>query len=258
MLKKILQITKPIRYLIDKITFNKSKYPHNLSKLKGSLKNKPLLIVGNGPSLNKTPLDKFMNINSIGMNKIDLIFKKTSWRPSFILATNSLVIKQHVVNLTKLNIPCYLSWKSRYFVPKPLRKYFTFFSESGSSKFSHDITVDVGLSATVTYTALQFAYFMEADPIILVGVDHNFSFDGNPNEYKKRKGEDINHFDPNYFAEGSYWGLPNMEASEFAYLQVKNEFHNSKRKVYDATVNGKLNIFTKISIDEALSLISKE
>ena len=48
--------------------------------------------------------------------------------------------------------------------------------------------------STVTYTALQLAYFMGCDPVILIGVDHNFTTPGQPNVTVVSSGDDPNHF----------------------------------------------------------------
>ena len=255
-IKNILQLTKPIRYFFDALTFNFSKNKKNLKNLKGAIKGKPLLIVGNGPSINNTPLDKFSNTFSIGMNKIDMIFKKTTWRPDYIIATNTLVIKQHWEKMINTKIPTFLSWKSRFFIPLLKRNKFSFFLNDNNSDFKKDISNSVGVAGTVTYTALQFAHYLEANPVIIVGVDHNFAYEGKPNEYKLRKGDDINHFDPNYFADGQYWGLPNLDLSEVGYKNAKKIFNASNLKIYDATIDGKLNIFEKISIEEALDMVN--
>ena len=125
--KKIIDFTKPFRYWLDEVIFRFGKRGEELRNLSGSLKGKPLLIVGNGPSLNKTPLDRFEGVYSIGMNKIDLLFSKTSWRPDIIVATNNLVVRQHCRTMVGNQIPCYLSWKSRWFVPRKIKHRFRFF-----------------------------------------------------------------------------------------------------------------------------------
>ena len=255
--KFLIVVSRRLRYWLDEITFKRSNVSDEVCELAGLLKGRPLLIVGNGPSLNETPLDKFDEVYSIGMNKIDLIFGKTSWRPDIIVATNNLVVRQHCRKMAEHRIPCYVSWKSRWFIPRNLRRHFRFFLDKMTTDFQEDISSGLGSSDTVTYVALQFAYYMEADPVIIVGVDHNFVYSGKPNDYRKREGADVNHFDPSYFASGQYWGVPNLEGSEVSYLKAKVAFDSSGRKIVDATVGGKLNVFEKASIEEAMELVSK-
>ena len=255
LLKKIIKVSQPIRYFFDKISFFISSNPQKIKQIKGVLKNKPILIVGNGPSLNHTPLEKFKNINSIGMNKIDLIFPRTSWRPDYIVVSNGLVVKQHSKSLLQNKISTFLSWKTRWFIPLKYRKNLNFFLEKNSQNFNTDFSSGLGTTGTVTNIALQFAYYLEASPIIIVGVDHNFVHSGKPLDYEKVKSFDQNHFDPNYFQKGKYWGIPDLILSEKGYRDSKEAFERSGKEIYDATVDGKLNIFKKISIEEALRII---
>lgn len=50
-----------------------------LSELRSRSAGKLLVVVGNGPNLKSTPLSDFSGITSIGMNKIDLIYDRTTW-----------------------------------------------------------------------------------------------------------------------------------------------------------------------------------
>lgn len=250
MIKIILSITKPIRYWYDRISFAGNNNV-SLEKLKNIYQDKPLLIIGNGPSLNETPLDEFIKVPAIGLNKIELIFSRVQWRPQFIVCMNNLVVKQYWEKFVTSEIPTFISWKARWFVKKKYRKSLKYFLSNATPDFSKDITNGIGSAGTVTYTALQFAYYMGANPVILFGVDHTFNFQGDPADLAKRKGEDINHFDPNYFKEGQWWGLPNLDLSEVGYLNAKKAFENDGRTVLDATIGGKLNIFEKISLEKA-------
>ena len=254
MLRTLLIRTKPFRYWLDSIFYSNSGAKLKLDSLKERYANRPMLVVGNGPSLNRTPLDEFFGLPAIGMNKIDLLFDRVKWRPDIIVCTNNLVVKQHYRQMLAHGIPCYLSWKSRWFVPKNARSHFRFFLNKTESTFSKNIMEGVGVAGTVTYTALQFAYYVGANPVILFGVDHSFRYEGSPNEIQKRSGIDSNHFDPNYFASGQYWGLPNLRLSELGYQQAREIFENDGREIFDATVGGELRIFEKISLERAKDL----
>lgn len=253
--KLLIQSTRPLRYAVHTVTFRLSNEASRLERLRDLYKGAPLLVVGNGPSLNRTPLDEFIHVPSIGMNKIDLIFPRTDWRPSFIICVNSLVLIQHRKNYMSHDVPLIVPWKARFAINRYEKEQIYYFHNSVRRNFSCDVTRFVGASGTVTYSALQFAYFMGADPVIIVGVDHHFSAKGEPNAVVRKKGPDHDHFDPNYFAPGQYWGLPNLELSEKGYRRAKEAFEAAGRRIYDATVGGKLNVFPKISIEQALELV---
>lgn len=214
-----------------------------------------MLVVGNGPSLNQTALDEFAGVPSIGMNKIDLIYGRTTWRPTLVVCVNDIVVMQHAARFAESEVPVFLSWKSRRFVPFRHRHKVNYFLSLLDDRFSTDLTTGVGASPTVTYTALQFAYHMEANPVILLGVDHNFQAAGPANAIAVRRGEDVNHFDPNYFKAGSVWGVPDLDGSERVYRIAKKAFEAAGRTILDATVGGKLAIFPKVLLGDALSFI---
>ena len=100
MKEKLVEILKLISYyprkILDFFLFHfylKQRNDWNILKF---FSNKPVLIVGNGPSLNNTPLEKLKNnFVSIGMNKINLIYEKSSWRPDIIACVNGFVINQN-------------------------------------------------------------------------------------------------------------------------------------------------------------------
>ncbi|MEP0069097.1 hypothetical protein [Pyruvatibacter sp.] len=254
MLRHLLGWTKPARYAADSLLFNARNKSNALEPLKDKFKGQPLLVVGNGPSLNKTPLDDFAHIPSIGMNKIDLIFPRVTWRPSVIVCINNMVVKQHADVFAASDIPVYLGWKSRWFAPRS--PSINYFNMTLAEDFSTDFSTHVGSAATVTYPALQLAHYMGADPVIVVGVDHSFNKTGKDHAYEKREGDDVNHFDPNYFKAGTYWGLPNLDASERVYWRARQAFEESGRRIVDATIGGKLEVFEKVSIEEAVRMAS--
>ena len=50
---------------------------------------KRIFLVGNGPSLNNMNLDLLENEYSIGMNRIELLYPTTKWRPTHYIFTSS-------------------------------------------------------------------------------------------------------------------------------------------------------------------------
>ena len=256
-LRSILKKSLGIRYGVAGITFRKSSQHENLEKLRDAWAGQPAVIVANGPSLNRTPLDEFIGANSIGMNKIDLIYSRVKWRPDFVLCANNLVARQNQQAWADAGIPVIVSWKCRRRIRSQLRDSFSYFLSLPSREFSVDVVNGVGSAGTVTYTALQFAYFTGADPVIIVGADHSFAGlkKGKENLIEKREGPDVDHFDPNYFADGQYWGVPNLALSELAYELARKSFESDGRRIYDATLGGKLTVFEKIEMADAIRMV---
>lgn len=254
-LTTLVRVSRPVRYRWDKISYRRSGQAERLRALKNQHFDQPMLVVGNGPSLNNTPLSKFTGVHAIGMNKISLLFPRTDWRPSYIVAVNGFVMKQHADFFRRTDLPLLISWKGRGDVPPESKSSPYYLLELSQRDFSIAIDHGVGVGDTVTYTALQLAYYLGANPVILVGVDHSFSVTGPANKYVKAEGPDLNHFDESYFEKGSVWGLPNLPESELAYHRAKAAFEQEGREILDATVGGKLDVFPKVSIPEALDLV---
>jgi hypothetical protein len=254
MIGELLLKSRYIRYPINKMLFRAFNHHRKLKVFRNKHLGETILIVGNGPSLNNTPLDKF-KIPSIGMNKINLIYDRTTWRPSYILCNNGLVMNQNREYFKTTSIPVVLDYKAAFLNIRAsnIRYFLPHFKDT----FSEDFDENVGVSGTVTYTALQYAYYLGVKRIIIVGVDHNFkgyTNDKISSKIETFKGEDENHFDPNYF-KGMKWGVPDMARSEIGYRRASEFLTKRNIEIYDATVNGKLNIFPKISIDEATEMI---
>jgi hypothetical protein len=96
----------------------------------------------------------------------------------------------------------------------------------------------------VTYAALQVAYYLGFKQVVIVGMDHRFTYQGQPNERHLLQGDDTNHFAPNYFS-GQQWDNPDLAQSEESYRLAKQVFEADDRRIVDATLNGACTVFDK-------------
>ena len=221
-----------------------------LTQFKNKHQGEDCFIIGSGPSLNSMDLTLLRKYHTFGLNKLYLLFDRVDLNLSYLVAVNKLVIKQSAHIYQNLPITLFLNYKNaRKILNKKENFYFVF--TGAKSAFKPDITRMICEGATVTYVAMQIAYYMGFQNVFLIGVDHHFKVEGKPYEKQFIQGEDINHFDPNYFGNQE-WKLPNLKVSELAYDLAKYFYQKNGRKIYDATVNGRLNIFPKMSFKEAL------
>jgi hypothetical protein len=98
----------------------------------------------------------------------------------------------------------------------------------------------------VTNVALQLAFHMGFEKVILIGVDHNFKSKGEANKTVTSQGDDPDHFMPNYFGKGVKWQLPDLDTSEVGYRIACDAYQQAGREIVDATVGGQLMIFPKV------------
>lgn len=185
------------------------------------------------------------------MNKIDLLFPRTSWRPDIIVCENSIVLQQHSEEYASSSIPVMVPFQQRYFL-KQIGENIYYYNRKHSRNFSISPKNFIGSGYTVTYACLQIAQLYQPRKIILVGIDHNFKFHGDANERNIMNDDDVNHFDPNYFGNGSAWNNPDLLESENDYQAASRMLSGLGIDVVDCTVNGKLNIFRKSQLNVEL------
>jgi hypothetical protein len=204
-------------------------------------------IIGNGPSLASMDLSPLRGEVTFGLNRVYLMFDRLGFPTTYLVSVNRYVIEQCADDLVRLALPTFLSWHSRRFVPDKSRAIFL--RSIRRPHFATDPTIGLWEGATVTYVALQLAYYMGFREVILIGVDHSFATKGPAHQLVTSQGDDPNHFDPSYFGKGFRWQLPDLETSEIAYRMASNAFEADGREVLDATVGGKLEVFRKVEFD---------
>jgi hypothetical protein len=220
-----------------------------LAELKDIHKGKRAFVIGNGPSLNRTDLNKLKNEVTFAMNRFYLAFPELGFMTSYICVTNDLVVEQFANDFVALPIPKFIAWRSRrhFFHPLPITQLPTFvYTSYTGPKFSQDARGRVWEGGTVTNLALQLAFHMGIEKAILIGVDHNFADKGEANKTVVSQGDDQNHFMPNYFGKGVKWQLPDLDTSEIGYTFARETYRKAGREVVDATVGGKLTVFPKV------------
>ncbi len=203
-------------------------------------------IIGNGPSLKQTDLTRLKREFTFGMNRIYLLFPELGFTSSYFVSINDLVIEQCADEIAALPIPKFIAWRSnRHFQNFPADMIFLYTTYTGP-KFAYDLTRRIWEGATVTNIALQLAFYMGFQQVILIGVDHNFADKGAANKTVVSQGDDPNHFSSNYFGKGFRWQLPDLDTSEVGYSLAREAYRKSGREVLDATIGGKLMVFRKV------------
>ncbi len=220
-----------------------------LTELKDVHKGKRVFIIGNGPSLRQTDLTRLKHEFTFGMNRIYLLFPELGFSTTYLVSINDLVIEQCASEMTALGLPKFLAWRSHRHFPANLSisqlPTFLYTTYTGPG-FSRDVRGRVWEGATVTNVALQLAFHMGFQQVVLIGVDHNFTSKGDANKTVVSEGDDPNHFSPAYFGKGFRWQLPDLDTSEIGYSFARDAYHKAGREVLDATVGGRLTIFSKV------------
>jgi uncharacterized Rossmann fold enzyme len=250
---------EPLLLFIAKPQYRAWRKNHSrrLLKFKDIHRGKSCFIIGNGPSLNKMDLAPLNSHYTFGMNKIFLMFDKIKLHISYYVASQPDVLEQSKKEIEAMKCPCFVpycpGWKKTVI---DLHDHVYYIMTHGSGyTFQQNLVRPLWSGYTVTYVALQLAYFMGFKRVFLIGVDHYYVTEEKPPcSTEIYQGDDINHFHPGYFKDQK-WELPNLAGSEFSYKLAKTYFEKDGREIYDATVNGKLMVFPKIEYDKALKII---
>lgn len=203
-------------------------------------------ILGNGPSLRDTDLSLLKNEVTFGTNRIYMNFDAMGFETTYHVVVNELVVEQCAKDIAKLNMPKFVGWHCRDLIDFGPNTQFLHTRGGLRSWFFTDLTEGCWEGNTVTMVALQLAYYMGFKEAVLVGVDHRYQFTGQPHAAVTSTGADPNHFNENYFGLGFRWHLPDLEGSEMSYRVADFIYRQNGRRVLDATVGGKLNVFPKI------------
>jgi hypothetical protein len=201
-------------------------------------------IIGNGPSLIDMDLARIRGEYTFALNRGYLLFDRIGGPTTFRVAVNRHVVEQFGADLVTAGPPVFMSWRSRRHVAKG--SDVVFIRRAPRFTFSEDLASGAWEGATVTYMAMQIAFHLGFNQVVLIGVDHRFATVGQANELVTSQGDDPNHFDPSYFGRGVKWQLPDLEISERAYRIARDRFVANGRSIVDATVGGNLTVFPKV------------
>ncbi len=232
------------------------KYAPRLKQFKDKHKGQDCFILGNGPSLNKMDLAPLREYHTFGQNKIFLIFEKVDLNLSYLVSVNPLVIEQSAREFEKMKCPVFLSHTAANGVVNDQPNIQRMHTLNVWS-FYEDISQPICEGNTVTYVSLQVAYYMGFSRVFLIGVDHSFKQSGSSHEVQVYKGDDENHFHPDYF-KGQQWQLADVYGSEVSYHLANYFYQKDGRQIFDATMGGKLEVFPKIPFEEALKMAKKK
>lgn len=240
-------------------------------------------ILGNGPSLNETDLSLLKGETVFGCNGVFLLFDRIDWRPAYYTCVDTRVLPDRAADIKAMLdadpdmnafFPARLddhtggaTQPTRALIPDGPGRYF--FSERAASManppwsmFSPDPGAYLVQPHTVTITMLQLAAHMGFSEIYLVGCDTAYRLSDTVSQETGEKearaaltsteDNDINHFDPRYFGSGRRWHVPDLVAMIAQYTQARTALEAQGVRVCNATVGGELDVFDRISLEDAV------
>ena len=241
------------RRLCWDLTISSWKHRVRLQRLRNRYRGERAVILCNGPSLNDVDFSQLGSVFTIGLNKVNLLTDKTGFTPSAIVAVNPFVIQQNLDFFNTTSVPLFISTIARKYGFSNPSSGATLIHCSDFPYFSRDCSLSVFEGFTVTYVALQLAYHLGFSRVALVGCDHNYYQEGEPNVIiKSPVGSDPGHFSEEYFSGEDEWQYPDLLGSEYFYDLAMRCFHSDHRAIVNASTRSDLTVFPRISLEEFL------
>ncbi len=229
--------------------------------LRGAQVGKTLYILGNGPSLNLTPLYLLKDEHTFCCNSFHLMYERLSWRPNYYIVTDNLVVQDLADEF-----PAILSEVGKAFFPYIHPSNTSFYKYLPSSDviywldathagFSRSLP-KCGINNTVLNAAIQVGAHMGYKKICMLGVD--LTYDDQPVRKVNRRdwtstADDPNHFDDRYFGAGKRFHDPQP-------LKMLKQFEEAKRffgadiDLVNCGVGGRLDVYRRQDLAETLGL----
>lgn len=212
-------------------------------------------VIGNGPSLRSTPLDRLKGEISFATNRIHLIYPHTTWRPTHYVRAEEMTMPDQ--DVWKVDITTHLEmkvevWCNKWFMKwirnmgkhnpkqvhiiKPCPHYQYHFDVPECPHLWHMPRLcTFGSSVNV---AIQIAVQQGFSPIYLIGCDLGYSI--HPQA----------HFDPHYtdgyqgyLREARYADMDTLTAHAIA-------ARSSPAPIYNATLGGYLEAYPRVKFEE--------
>jgi len=212
-------------------------------------KGKRCFLIANGPSLKHIDFSLLNDEYTIGLNRIYMMKDQNGFMPNYLACVDmDAQLLQFFDDYNNLNIPTFYNWEIRKKFRKSDNQHFV--KDKLKPDFSTDLAREgYGTGRSVTYLAMQLAYYMGFTEVYLIGKDHSYNTAEKTGASIKSDGKEDNHFIKGYYKPGMQWFAPDYETEEYAYKLARNAFEKDGRIFKDATVNGKLQVFEKIDFN---------
>ena len=217
----------------------------SLEDFSGIHKGKRAFIACNGPSLNDIPMEKLQGEIVFSLNRG---YTKMGLPITYLVVMVPLVVKQWGYEI--LAVPCDTLFTNLLEAPHTCKTPFA------GKRFCIDLSKTLHRGHTVTYPTMQIAYGMGFEKVYCIGLDHSFKYDNTVRDESHHravitKGEDLNHFDPNYFGDGAVWLPYSPKMVEANYRLATKAFYKDGRELWNASTETLLSdkIIPRIDFD---------
>lgn len=226
----------------------------NILVMKDIHKNKRGFIICNGPSLSADDLTKIHDNGdiSIASNKIDMIFGRTQWRPTYYTVFDYSYARTLLDTMNKMECEQMFfpidSYRSTGRVKRDNIVWLNTNNPNEKVLFSEDLTQYIHPWFTVTYSMIQILNWMGIKEMYIIGCD---------NSYAKTKNEDgsittnnhSSHFEGYASKKKDKTMAVAIHELDKAYFYARDYADKHGIKIYNATRGGYLEAFERVNFD---------
>ena len=193
---------------------------------------------------------------TFGVNCIFLIYEWLGFQPTYYAVEDWLVYEDRFDDIRTFVTESHCFFPIQFSTEvfdrgnhSYFRAMYDFDVHIGWPNFSKNASKLIWSGGTVSYVCLQLAFYMGFSEVYLIGFDHNYT---KPSDVKIKgnawtsQRNDPNHFHPDYFGKGKRWHDPRVDRMAKAYKRAKQAFESDGRRIYNATVGGKLEVFERV------------
>ncbi|MFC1714998.1 6-hydroxymethylpterin diphosphokinase MptE-like protein [Candidatus Poribacteria bacterium] len=246
---------RTVRYRVAGVGISFTENERRLAHHRNRHKAERVFIMGNGPSLNLCDLRLLKNEITFGVNSIFLNYEKMGFHPTYYVVEDVFVAEDRAeeINAYHGSVKFFGNYLKYCLLDSDdtlwLNVRFRYDEYPGFPHFSRNALRMVWTGGTVTYVCLQLAYYMGFSEVYLIGFDHSYTI---PSDAQvsgtaiMSASDDPNHFHPDYFGKGYRWHDPKVDRMEKAYRRAKEVFESDGRRICNATVGGKLEVFERV------------
>jgi hypothetical protein len=245
-----------IRYRSAGMGFGLTRNDRRLARFHNRHAGQRCFVMGNGPSLNLCDLSFLREEITFGFNSIFLNQNKMGFPPTYYVVEDVLVAEDRRNEINEYAGPqakffgeylrCFLEPTPETVWTNVIMEYDEY---PGFPHFSKNAARSLWVGGTVSYLALQLAYFMGFREVYMIGFDHNYAV---PKDIKQdgarwtSQSADPNHFHPDYFGKGYRWHDPQVDRMERSYLRAREVYEADGRVIRNATVGGRLEVLERV------------
>jgi hypothetical protein len=265
-------LDRSVRYSTLKLKrLFESEDKENLQKwkdIKNKYKGKRAFILGNGPSLNETPLYLLKDEFTMCFNRVNMLYERLSWKPDFFAITDDLV---YMDMLDDLNGKLLEDFEYSFF--PDITPYNINFKEKLKARdnvlwlhtdtpgFSLNLPY-CGINQSVVNAGLQILAYLGFTEIYVLGVDMSFaSHTGkklSSRDWEAKDNNDISHFDPRYWGKGKKYHTARVDIMAEKFDDAYKFFTQNGVNIYNSTIGGKLEAFPRKAIRELFNYPEEE